>query len=114
MPALHGRRQRRNDNDTCGRRACTLTSDVGPHPRTPEHEEETMRDHPERPCVSRRRFLQASAALPLASGASLGPFLSRSWAADARTLVIAIGSDVGSLDPDKYTNWNDYWAYGNM
>ena len=36
------------------------------------------------------------------------------WAADAKSLVIVIGSDVGSLDPDKYTNWNDYWAYGNM
>jgi peptide/nickel transport system substrate-binding protein len=36
------------------------------------------------------------------------------WSQTAKTLTIAIGNDVGNLDPDKYTNWNDYWAYGNM
>src|SRR4051794_27791581 len=64
---------------------------------------------------ARRRFVQAAvAAAPLASVASLAGIFNTAWAADARALVIAIGSDVGSLDPDKYTNWNDYWAYGNL
>jgi len=37
-----------------------------------------------------------------------------SWSQTAKALTISIGSDVGNLDPDKYTNWNNYWAYGNM
>ena len=62
---------------------------------------------------SRRRFLQAAGASLAGVGALAVPF-NTAWAADAKSLVIVIGSDVGSLDPDKYTNWNDYWAYGNM
>lgn len=63
---------------------------------------------------SRRRFLQATtASIPLAYAALAARFQA-AWAADAQSLVIVIGSDIGSLDPDKYTNWNDYWAYGNM
>jgi peptide/nickel transport system substrate-binding protein len=62
---------------------------------------------------SRRRFLQAAGASLTGAGALAVPF-NTAWAADAKSLVVVIGSDVGSLDPDKYTNWNDYWAYGNM
>ena len=36
------------------------------------------------------------------------------WSQNAKSLTISIGHDVGNLDPDHYTNWNDYWAYGNL
>jgi len=74
-----------------------------------------MQRDPAKKTWSRRSFLRSAAAtIPVAgAGVLAGPF-NTAWAADAKSLVIVIGSDVGSLDPDKYTNWNDYWAYGNM
>jgi peptide/nickel transport system substrate-binding protein len=62
---------------------------------------------------SRRHILQGVAALPLANAGVLTTF-NTAWSQGAKTLTIAIGSDVGNLDPDHYTNWNDYWAYGNL
>jgi ABC-type transport system substrate-binding protein len=47
---------------------------------------------------SRRRFLQAAGASLAGAGALAVPF-NTAWAADAKSLVIVIGSDVGSLDP---------------
>lgn len=74
-----------------------------------------MKRDPVGSALSRRQFLQRTAAsLPLACGGVLAACFNVAWAADAKSLVIVIGSDIGSLDPDKYTNWNDYWAYGNM
>ena len=63
--------------------------------------------------ISRRSIVQGVAAVPLVSGNILATF-NTAWSQNAKLLTIAIGSDVGNLDPDKYTNWNDYWAYGNM
>ena len=63
--------------------------------------------------VSRRHVLQSGAALALANAGVVAAF-NTAWSQSAKTLTISIGSDVGNLDPDKYTNWNDYWAYGNM
>ena len=63
--------------------------------------------------LSRRRILQSAAALPLANAGVLAAF-NTAWSQTAKTLTISIGSDVGNLDPDKYNNWNDYWAYGNI
>jgi len=63
--------------------------------------------------ISRRHILKSAAALPLVNAGVLATF-NTAWSQDAKTLTIAIGSDVGNLDPDHYTNWNDYWAYGNM
>jgi peptide/nickel transport system substrate-binding protein len=62
--------------------------------------------------LSRRRLLQGAAAtVPLGT---LTATFNTAWSQSAKSLTIAIGSDVGSLDPDKYTNWNDYWSYGNL
>src|SRR5690242_16971829 len=63
--------------------------------------------------ISRRNLVKGAATIPLANTAVLAAF-NTAWAQNAKTLTIAIGSDVGNLDPDHYTNWNDYWAYGNM
>jgi peptide/nickel transport system substrate-binding protein len=63
--------------------------------------------------ISRRVVVQGAAALPLATATMIASF-NTAWSQSAKTLTIAIGSDVGNLDPDHYTNWNDYWAYGNM
>jgi peptide/nickel transport system substrate-binding protein len=63
--------------------------------------------------ISRRTVMQGAAALPLA-GATVVAAFNTAWSQNAKALTIAIGSDVGNLDPDHYTNWNDYWAYGNL
>jgi len=63
--------------------------------------------------VSRRDVIKGVALMPLSSAAIIASF-NTAWSQNAKALTIAIGSDVGNLDPDKYTNWNDYWAYGNM
>ena len=63
--------------------------------------------------LSRRHILQGAVALPLANAGMLASF-NTAWSQTTKALTIAIGSDIGNLDPDKYTNWNDYWAYGNM
>ncbi len=62
--------------------------------------------------MTRRRVLQAAAAVPPLMSIAALPL--EALAQGKKELVIAIGADFNSLDPDKYTNWNDYWAYGNM
>jgi peptide/nickel transport system substrate-binding protein len=57
--------------------------------------------------------MQGAATLPFVPATVVATF-NTAWSQTAKTLTIAIGSDVGNLDPDHYTNWNDYWAYGNM
>ena len=63
--------------------------------------------------LSRRGLMRGAAAIPLASAGVLAAF-NTAWSQDAKALTISIGHDVGNLDPDHYTNWNDYWAYGNL
>lgn len=62
--------------------------------------------------IDRRQLMAGAAGASLASFSLLN-FPNKAHAA-TDTLTITIGNDVGNLDPDKYTNWNDYWAYGNM
>ena len=61
--------------------------------------------------ISRRRFVAAAGA-----GTSLFGLagLTAARAAENAPLVVSIGTDIVSLDPDQYASWNDYWAYGNM
>ncbi|MBN9498510.1 MAG: ABC transporter substrate-binding protein [Alphaproteobacteria bacterium] len=64
--------------------------------------------------VSRRRLLQAAGAAPILAATPNFWDLRHANAADGKPLVVAIGTDIVSMDPDKYASWNDYWAYGNM
>lgn len=66
--------------------------------------------------LTRRDFMKTS-ALTVSFGGAMSAGLNMP-AAHAATgpgsLVVTVGNEIATLDPDHYSNWNDYWVIGNM
>lgn len=66
--------------------------------------------------ASRRNVLKGAAlTVPIAGLMGMGLRMPTAHAAtDLDTLVVTVGNEISTLDPDHYSNWNDYWVIGNM
>ncbi len=66
--------------------------------------------------LTRRQVLR-NTALTMSFGGVVGMGLHMPSAlagTDPNTLVVTVGNEIATLDPDHYSNWNDYWVIGNM
>lgn len=66
--------------------------------------------------ATRRQVLKGmAAAAPFVGVGGFALSTPAAYAAtDPDTVVVTIGTEIVTLDPDRYSNWNDYWVIGNM
>ncbi len=62
--------------------------------------------------LTRRDFIKHSALAASLSGIAGAP--AAAAGSDPNSLVVTVGNEIATLDPDHYSNWNDYWVIGNM